>query len=246
MPARIKQHKKIQTGRHFKQTPTHFYASMEDRMKRVVAWALLVLLIIILTSTTVSASEEVVSATATDVRVSGSISVAESHQRASWITIINVIISALTFGYLLLSTLRSSITSTITSQRIAWINQARESLLRFEKCYRKADYRGMYDARATLESLMPRDTPSYCIVLKQINTCIEDGYTKYNHEKLIGLSAYILARAWQRAKLDSTMLGVLPDKWLNKIVTKKLSKLKQYATSGKYLSQYEYGEEKIE
>ena len=210
-------------------------------MKRFVAWALLALLIIILVSTTAYASEEVVSAT--DIQISGSISVEESHQQASWITIINVIISALTFSYLLLSTLRSSITSTITNQRIDWIKQARESLLRFEKCYRKADCRGMYDARATLESLMPRDTPSYCIVLKHINTCIEDGYTKYNHEKLIGLSAYILARAWQRAKLDSTMLGVLPDKWLNKIVTKKLSKLKQYATSGKYLSQYEYEEE---
>lgn len=112
-----------------------------------------------------------------------------------------------TFIYLILSTRRTSITETITKERVDWIRQARKALLDFAQNYRDENKNGMKEAKACLEMLMRRDTPEYRLVLEHLDDCLSDTeYDEDNYKKLLGLSSYILARAWQRIKLDGSKI----------------------------------------
>ena len=135
------------------------------------------------------------------------------------------ILSLCTFIHQCTSSRRTIITQTITKERVDWIKQARETLLSFEKAYRLGDYRSMFDAKARLESLMRRDTPQYCMILKHIDECMREGFTEVGYSKLLGLSAYILARAWQRVKIDGESLLSPFSACKNSIVSRRTSTL---------------------
>lgn len=139
-----------------------------------------------------------------------------------------------TFIYLILSTRRSSITETITKERVDWIRQARKALLDFAQNYRNEDKNGMKEAKACLEMLMRRDTPEYRLVLEHLDSCLSDtGYDEDNYRKLLGLSSYILARSWQRIKLDCSKIWINNER-KNDIVTYQVYPMIERILAGTY------------
>lgn len=161
--------------------------------------------------------------------------------KAGPIDVLKVVLSSLTllvslgtFIYLILSTRRASITETITRERVDWIRQTRKALLDFAHYYRAEDKGGMKEAKACIELLTRRDTPEYRLVLEHLDGCITDeNYDESNYEKLLGLSAYILARAWQRIKLDGSKIWTNNEK-KNDLVTYQVHPMIDKILSGTY------------
>lgn len=150
-------------------------------------------------------------------------------------SLLAIAIALFTFIQQCRSSRRTAITQTITNERMEWIRQTRKALLYFEQSYRGFNITKMKDARAEFETLMRRDTPEYCYLLEHIDYCIRAKYSDSDYELLIGLSSYILARAWQRVKLDGE--GILPrtNSQKNKYVTRQTSLLYAMAASGMYM-----------
>jgi len=152
-----------------------------------------------------------------------------------FVTISSAVISLITLIYLFFSERRNSITSTITKERVDWIRQAREALLKFADCYYRRNKKGMRQAKARLETLMRRDTPEYRLVLEHIDICINSNELDLgNYNKLIGLSSYILARAWQRVKIDGLRLRT-GNRKKNTEVTNQVSSLLVSVVNGTYM-----------
>ena len=151
-------------------------------------------------------------------------------------SLLAIVISVLTFIHACRSSRRTAIIQIISKERMSWISQMREAFLCFEQSYRASNVNGMKDARAKLESLMRRDTSEYCYFLEHIDHCIKNLYSASDYDLLVGLSSYILARAWQRVKLDGE--GILPrtNGRKNAYVTRQTNLLFSLATSKEYMS----------
>ena len=164
------------------------------------------------------------------------------------LSIIATIVAAGTLIHPCFPSRRSAITQSITKERMEWIRQTREALLIFAKSYRQTDLKLpqaqnnkqkqielMEDAQARLETLMRRDTVEYREILEHIDHCIKTGYAEHDYDKLIGLSTYILARAWQRVKIDAEAFPMRSNEEANREVDKRTKELHDRAVSGHYL-----------
>ena len=163
------------------------------------------------------------------------------------LSIIATTVAAGTLIHACFTSRRSAITQSITKERMEWIRQAREALLTFAKSYRQTNsnlpqaqnnnqqqIECMRDAQARLETLMRRDTVDYREILEHINHCIKTGYAEHDYDMLIGLSTYILARAWQRVKIDAEAFPMRSNEEANREVDKRTKELHSLAVSGHY------------
>ena len=149
---------------------------------------------------------------------------------------IAAVISIVTLFYLIFSSRRTSITQTISKERMDWIRQTRSALMNFECAYRNNNTECMKASKALLESLMRRDTPEYCMVLDHVRKCMLNEYNDKDYSMLIGLTSYILSRAWERVKIDGSSLMPTGNAYRNRKVSKKTEKLLTYVIEKDYLS----------
>ena len=101
----------------------------------------------------------------------------------------------------------------------------RETLESFAQDYRSGNTDGMMNAQARIEMLMRRDIPEYKRVLDHLRHCIRVGYHDEDYEKLLAISSWILARAWQRIRIDSEKNILMSNRRANKLVTEQVQPL---------------------
>ena len=125
---------------------------------------------------------------------------------------------------------KQSVLQTVTANRMDWIQQVRELLGNFAHAYRTHNAEDMADIEAKLELFMRRDIKEYQYVLNHLKRCIKNEYNENDYEKLLSLSSYTLARAWQRIKVDARKYHIT-DKTADRIVTKQVQPLLDIANS---------------
>ena len=115
----------------------------------------------------------------------------------------SIIISLFTLVYSVVTKKRQAVLQNVTANRMDWIKQVREALEAFAHHYRNGNLDAMMDAEAKIEMFMRRDTPEYKCVLDHLSYCIMNGYRERDYKKLLAVSSWILARSWQRIRIDS-------------------------------------------
>ena len=136
----------------------------------------------------------------------------------------SIVLSLVTLGYTIISNNRQSVLKTVTANRMEWIQKTRELLGKFAHAYWTRNVEDMVDIEAQLELFMRRDVPEYQYVLNHLKHCIKSEYNESDYEKLLCFSSYILARAWQRIKIDARRYHIT-DKTADQMVSKQVQPL---------------------
>ena len=142
----------------------------------------------------------------------------------------SIALSLFTLAYTVMSNEKQAILQTVTVNRMNWIQEVRELLANFAHAYRTHNAEDMADIEAKLELFMRRDVKEYQYVLNHLKHCIKHEYNESDYEKLLSLSSYTLARAWQRIKVDARKYR-FTDKAADQIITKQVQPLLDIAMS---------------
>ena len=139
--------------------------------------------------------------------------------------IVSGIVAILSLTYTIFLHKSQSITQTITIHRMDWIKNVRETIETFAHHYLLGNKDEMIDAKIRLELFMRRDTEEYRVFLEHIDECIQNAFSENDFKKLLLMSSYILARNWQRIRIEGKQIFFLNEKRINKRVTKQVEEL---------------------
>ena len=142
----------------------------------------------------------------------------------------SAILALFTLGYTVISNHKQSVLQFITAHRMESLSQIRQLLGDFAHFYRTHNQEEMMDIEARLELFIRRDIPEGQYFLNYLKHCIKSEYCEDDYEKLLSLSSFILARRWQRLKIDVKTYHV-SDKTAYKMANKEVSALLDIAMS---------------
>ena len=151
----------------------------------------------------------------------------EAAKSASVLDVISLVISGIaaiiSIGSLVVSR-RKLINTTITSNRIEWINSVRSLVQQFVVEYRKNDTDLKKNSAVSIKLYLRHDVKIYQPFISQLDACTKNSYDDTECEKLIVATQDMLNDVWNRMKREAGISKRSEARLKERLKNEKLSK----------------------